>query len=129
MATDSRAGWTDDLTEVVRREQLLLHPGHRAIPAVVSELLHPQVVEFGASGRVWDRAQLLAALADDPSVSAAASQFVPIRLADDVVLLTYRVGGARGSLRSSIWTRVPDRGWVLRFHQGTPIPGADPDGG
>ena len=112
----------EDLDEVVRREQALLDPALRAEGARVEELLHPDFVEHGASGRTWDRASMVAALGEDPAVSGAAEDFRAQALAEDVVLLTYRVTGPHGSLRSSIWVRDPaaaDPGWRVRFHQGT----------
>lgn len=111
----------EDLAEVVRREQALLDPALRAEGARVEELLHPDFVEHGASGRVWDRASMVAALAEDPAVAGPAGDFVATALADDVVLLTYRVGGPRGSLRSSVWVRDDGAGWRVRFHQGTRV--------
>ena len=109
----------DDLADVVRREQQLLDPEVRASPACAGALLHPDYVEYGASGRVWDRATILEALAEDPEASGEATDFEAARLADGVVLLTYRITGSTGSLRSSVWVREPDHGWRVRFHQGT----------
>ncbi|MCW2810994.1 MAG: putative RNase [Friedmanniella sp.] len=113
---------TDDLEQVVRLEQALLDPGVRSQPAVVEALLHPDYREFGASGRVWDRDAIVAALAQDPGVSGEAVGFTPVRLGDDVVLLTYEVLGEAGSLRSSVWVRGAGPGWRVRFHQGTRTP-------
>jgi hypothetical protein len=107
------------LREVVRREQQLLDPASRADGDLVARLLHPDFVEYGASGRIWERQTSLAALAADPGVSGPASGFEAVRLADDVVLVTYRISGERASLRSSVWVRDPRAGWRLRFHQGT----------
>jgi len=109
----------EDLAEVVRREQLLLDPGVRAAADRVQELLHPDFVEHGASGRVWNRAAVTAAPGADPEVSGEATGFSPVALAQDVVLLTYRIEGPAGSLRSSVWVHDPAAGWRLRFHQGT----------
>ncbi|SHH63582.1 hypothetical protein SAMN05443575_4231 [Jatrophihabitans endophyticus] len=109
----------ESLAEVVRREQQLLDPARRASPDRVRELLHPDFVEYGASGRVWDRAAIVTALSAAPDASGEATGFRPVLLGDGVVLLTYRVLGATGSLRSSIWVDDPPRGWRLRFHQGT----------
>lgn len=109
----------DDLAEVVRLERELLDPDVRSSSAQTQELLHRDFVEYGASGRVvWNRAAMTAALADDPGVSGPGVDFVPVRLADDVVLLTYRIVGDAGSLRSSVWVRESSR-WQVRFHQGT----------
>jgi ribonuclease HI len=107
-----------DLAEVVRRERLLLDPAVRRAPDRVHELLHAEFVEHGASGRVWDRAAVAEALAASAEVSGEATDFVPVALSRDVVLLTYRILGPSGSLRSSVWVRDAGQ-WRLRFHQGT----------
>jgi hypothetical protein len=107
-----------DLEQVVARELRLLDPDVRADVDAVTELLHPDFAEYGASGRVWDRDSIVAALAEDPGVSGTAEDLRAARLADDVVLVTYRVDGERRSLRSSVWVRDDD-GWRVRFHQGT----------
>lgn len=108
-----------DLDEVVARELRLLDPAVRSDAAAAGELLHPEFEEYGASGRVWDRDAIVAALTDDPGVSGVAHELRPVRLATDVVLLTYRIEGEAGSLRSSVWVRGEDREWRVRFHQGT----------
>jgi ribonuclease HI len=114
--------WRDEaLAEVVRRELQLLGPECRARSAAVLALLHPEFLEFGASGRRWDAASTTESLALETStLTPRASDLVPVRLAGDVVLLTYTLHQPdRVSLRSSIWLRHPEQGWVLRFHQGT----------
>lgn len=116
---DGRVLEDADLLEVIRREKLLLDPALRASAEDVTALLHPDFVEFGASGRVWDRASIVSALAEDPTVSGESTDFRTAPLADNVVLLTYRVTGEPGSLRSSVWVRDANAGWRLRFHQGT----------
>lgn len=108
-----------DLEQVVARELRLLDPEVRADVPAVTALLHPDFEEYGASGRVWDRASIVAALSGDPGVSGTADDVRATRLADEVVLVTYRVAGERTTLRSSVW--VLDGGeWRIRFHQGTP---------
>lgn len=116
---------TDDDAEtaaVVELERLLLQPDVRADRRQIEVLLHQDFQEIGASGRVWDRETIADALVGDPVVPGAAEAFAPARLAEDVVLLTYRVGGEVGSLRSSLWVRDSASGWQLRFHQGTRLP-------
>lgn len=108
-----------DLTETIRREKQLLDPALRASSDDVTAMLHPHFVEFGASGRVWNRDTIVAALGDDPAVTGDGIDFEVVPLADGVVLLTYRIIGEHGSLRSSVWVHEPGRGWLLRFHQGT----------
>lgn len=91
----------------------------RASSEDAADLLHPNFVEFGASGRTWDRETILSSMRNNPAVSGDAADFCPEELAHDVVLLTYRIVGEQVSLRSSVWVREPGQGWRIRFHQGT----------
>jgi hypothetical protein len=112
----------DDLCRVVERELALLDPRVRRDPAQVRALLHPDFVEYGASGRVWDRTSVVEATGGgtDP---IEARDLEPRRVGEDVVLLTYRsVAAGREALRSSTWIRDAAAGWLLLFHQGTPVP-------
>ncbi|MGV8977842.1 MAG: DUF4440 domain-containing protein [Cellulomonas sp.] len=121
MGGSQNMGTDADRSDVVGRELLLLDPAVRSDSDRLRELLHPDFVEFGSSGRRWDVEAVVEALAADPSSpSQAPTELTPVSVATDVVLLTYRIEGARGSLRSSVWVR--DAGsWRLRFHQGTPL--------
>ena len=117
-------GATDDVDEVVRRERLLLDPAVRASAEQVLALLHPDFVEFGASGQRWDGPGVAAALvAETPAADEPAAQLSDVaadRLAADVILLIYTVHRRGGtSRRSSVWLSDSERGWLLRFHQGT----------
>jgi hypothetical protein len=116
---------TDDEAEtaaVVERERLLLRPDVRADRHQVEVMLHQDFQEFGASGRVCDRETIVDALVADPAAPGTAEAITPVRLAEDVVLLTYHVRGGPGSLRSSLWVRDGAADWQLRFHQGTRMP-------
>ncbi len=120
----------DDGAEVIRRELQLLDPAVRRDPEAAGRLLHPDFLELGRSGRVWDRDAILRHLASDPGPSGTApdtlADALTAPLSDDVVLLTYR--SADGTLRSSVWVRDPAAGWVVRFHQGTPAGGGSTGG-
>ena len=111
------------VSEVVALELALLTPQVRADPGSVIGLLHEDFVEFGASGRTWDRAGIAAALAANAGGGTATVQDLrPVRLADDVILLTYRaVRPDRVTMRSSLWVQAAGR-WRLLFHQGTACP-------
>jgi ribonuclease HI len=109
-----------DLNAVVERELALLDPAVRRDPTRVRALLHPDFVEFGSSGRVWDRGSITTATGGS-AVPTRASDLEPRRIGPDAVLLTYRSSAAGGqALRSSTWVRDPEAGWLLLFHQGTP---------
>jgi hypothetical protein len=115
-------GTGDDLAEVIRLERSLLDPVIRRDPVQVLRLLHEDFLEFGASGRMWNRHQIAAALAEDPEVAGQPVDVEGDELADGVVLVTYRLEGPSPSLRSSIWLRGPSVQWTLRLHQGTKVP-------
>lgn len=105
-------------------ERELLEAAARASPARVAELLDEGFVEFGSSGRVWDRAGIIAGLAAEGGGVARRAEDMRVRmLAPDVALVTYRAvreteGAAFRTLRSSVWVRR-DGAWRMAFHQGT----------
>jgi hypothetical protein len=105
--------------EVVALELRLLEPEVRADRREVERLLHPEFREIGASGRLWDRESMVAALAEDPGTGATASEMEARVVGEGVVLVTYVAeSAARRSRRSSVWVRGAD-GWRVLFHQGT----------
>jgi hypothetical protein len=116
-----------DLRLAIDGELRLLRAETRQHPATVDALLDPEFFEFGASGRRWDRAAIVATLPQEtaePGRAASAHDMAAIRLAPGVVLVTYiSADGGRLCRRSSIW-RETSAGWRVLFHQGTPIPPA-----
>jgi ribonuclease HI len=107
------------LEEVVALELRLLDPAVREDREEVERLLHPEFREIGASGRLWNRDEMVAALAEDPGTGATASEIEARVVGEGVVLLTYVAESAAGrSLRSSLWVRGEDS-WRVLFHQGT----------
>lgn len=109
--------------ELLALELALARRDHAALPGGVGAILDESFIEFGASGRQWDRDTALEVLRSSPQAEAVVESFAAVALADDVVLVTYQVrteGSGRASLRSSVWVRRPGR-WKLRFHQGTAV--------
>jgi hypothetical protein len=111
-------------SEIRILEERLLQANTRSARGQVDELLAADFVEFGSSGRVFDKAAAMEYLAADSEAHFSMLQFRIKRLAPDVVLATYmavtHLPGApsRHSLRSSIWVRE-NYIWQLAFHQGT----------
>jgi hypothetical protein len=109
-----------ELLQSLERELLSLSV-HRSDR--VGQLLAEDFVEFGSSGRVFRRADILAALRDETPVTITASDFLLHPLGPDAALLTYRTvrhgEPPFHALRSSIWRRDGDA-WRMVFHQGTP---------
>ncbi|MEU9291648.1 nuclear transport factor 2 family protein [Streptomyces sp. NPDC048275] len=106
----------------IEAELRLLDPEVRRSPELVGELLHPDFYEFGASGRIWDRASIIATLAAETGPRArphTTSHMRGVRLATDLVHLTFDTDhNGRRAHRSSLW-RLTEQGWQLYFHQGT----------
>lgn len=110
--------------EAVAAELRLLEPAVRASPTLVTELLHPDFHEFGASGRRWDRVSVLSVTSYGTGARTAVREMSGTLLAPGVVHLTYVSDtGGRRARRSSVW-RLTEAGWRLYFHQGTPSDGA-----
>jgi hypothetical protein len=94
--------------------------------ARLSELLHESFVEFGRSGRRYNKADILDQLPQETAPQAMWSQdFEVVALANGGALLTYRSALIdengdlfRHSLRASLW-QLTEHGWQMRFHQGT----------
>lgn len=121
----------EDLSEELRALELrLLEPGVRASAEALEGLLAEDFREFGASGRSFDRAGIVASLAADSSGAAEERYqldgFDARATGEGHALATYRLrvlgpGGSelRTSRRSSLW-RQEAAGWRMVFHQGTP---------
>ncbi len=103
-------------------EERLLLPEVRASPEALADLLADDFLEFGSSGRVYEKQQVIAALQEEIPQKVWVRDFQVRLLAPGVVLATFRsvgAAGSRSSLRSSIWM-LEDGRWRLKFHQGTP---------
>jgi hypothetical protein len=109
-----------DVATVVQCELALLLPEVRRDSERIQALLHPDFVEYGSSGRVWDRGSITTVSADPDQITAA--DLVARKIGPDAVLLTYRSTRAgREALRSSTWIRDDGDTWLLLFHQGIPV--------
>ncbi|MFE5616914.1 DUF4440 domain-containing protein [Streptomyces sp. NPDC056470] len=111
-----------------------MDPEVRTSRAEARQLLDPEFVEVGASGRRWSYEEMLAELPAMTGNSAQGPRYEPsgmtgVVLAPGVVHLTYEteVEGRRAR-RSSLWRRSSDAGagWRMYYHQATPVP---PQGG
>jgi len=107
-------------------EERLLHPEVRSSGDELCRLLADDFVEFGSSGAIYNKQQIIVSLAREQIMERFTADFSVRVLADDVVLLTYRsikrdpaTTEEWHSLRSSIW-KLNDALWQMIFHQGTP---------
>ena len=109
-------------------EMELMQPDVRHNRARVEQLLDPEFVEIGASGKVWSRPQILDLLASEPYPEPPQLTDFQLRIltphnAPQLALVTHRtLSSQRGAaLRSSLW-RCDGMQWRCVFHQGTVEP-------
>lgn len=115
-----------DAGELQRLEEGLWRPETRFDEQWMRRVLHPEFLEIGRSGRVYDLAATLAAPAEPFETDLPLPGFTAVEVTAGVVLVNYvsrvRRAGAEGlrARRGSLWLR-DESGWRLRFHQGTPV--------
>ncbi|MNP24001.1 hypothetical protein D3C76_1167340 [compost metagenome] len=109
-----------DLSQtLLQLEQRLLSQATRADSEEISRLLADDFVEFGASGNIWSKADVVEQFPQEIFTQRIISEFAVKRLSVHSFLVTYQCHTAAiNSLRSSIWRRQ-DEQWQMVFHQGT----------
>ncbi|MEU6242187.1 DUF4440 domain-containing protein [Streptomyces sp. NPDC047024] len=120
---------TDAIREAIAGELRLMDPDVRALPSLSGQLLDPEFVEVGSSGRRWTYEEMVAEMpgmdcATDSGPRYEPSNFTGVLLAPGLVHLTYEttLNGGR-SRRSSLWRRQSaDSAWRMYYHQATPVP-------
>jgi hypothetical protein len=114
----------DDLAAHLRSlEEELLQPDTRSDPKLVASYLADDFREFGSSGRIFTKPEILPALAAESPRPLTLTDFACTELAPGVALVTYcsratSDTGSREALRSSVWVLRSGR-WQVLFHQGT----------
>jgi hypothetical protein len=113
-----------DYQAVIELEKCLLDPKHRKNLAFINATLDEQFLEYGSSGRIYNKKIIIDFLMQEDAQSVDAFDFESVQLAPDVIQLRFKTrrkaedGLWSSSLRSSIWKKS-DGGWRLIFHQGT----------
>lgn len=114
----------EDRERLRQLEEELWREETRFDAAYMERVLADDLIEFGRSGRVYQRSDGLA-VSRQPIQAVIPLPELTIRpLSANIALVTYNShvtydGVVQKAHRSSIWSRTSD-GWVLRFHQGTP---------
>jgi len=114
-----------DIAHVLDLERSLQTPAVRADACRLAELLAPDFVEIGASGRRWGRAAILELLQGESGSDGADRIDVhelEARVLGDAVVQVFWVSdrGGRRARRMSLWQHV-DGAWRTTYHQGTPL--------
>ncbi|MDB6121443.1 MAG: hypothetical protein JWQ71_436 [Pedosphaera sp.] len=113
-----------DRAELERLEEELWREETRFDRKRMSEIIAPDFLEYGRSGRIYRREDSLAISRQPIDAVLPLPDFEARLLHQEVAQITYNSavtydGVVQRARRSSIWSRIPG-GWVLRFHQGTP---------
>jgi hypothetical protein len=115
----------DAVAETLRElEASLLTNAVRKDAARVQELLAEEFCEFGSSGAVYSKAEIVESLQTGDDVRLTMKEFVCRSVHEGVALVTYRSeremesGEVIAALRSSLWVWRAGR-WQMVFHQGT----------
>ena len=124
MSDGTRPLAPEALAAQLRRLEEELHTACARTSARCSQLLADEFIEFGSSGRIYGKADVIAAWQDEAPAGISVEEFRIEPLAPGVVLVAYRAL-RRGrppvlSLRSSIWRQQGDQ-WRMLFHQGTSV--------
>lgn len=104
-------------------EQRLAQVGRKLSADEASALMAEDFVEFGSSGKVWSRAEIIAAISEWQPMERIIEDFRVRELSTSVCLVSYKssASGRSGyALRSSIW-RNEGGTWRIVFHQGTVV--------
>ena len=106
-------------------EEQLLQRDVRTSASRLDVLLADEFIEFGSSGRIFDKQDLIESLRAESPTHRSLTEFTARILAPGVVLATYRAvrhGPSNEapvrSLRSSVW-KLTHGQWRMVFHQGT----------
>ncbi len=126
MGAGGQGFWSSRRLNAAERDKLLLELEHRLArigkritAAEAGALLADDFLEFGASGKVWTKSDIVAAMAIWQPISATIEEFKVREIAPAHCLVTYRFKTAeRSTLRSSLW-RNSSGVWQMIFHQGT----------
>lgn len=112
----------DTVDTLVGLEDGLWRTATRFDPDHMDHVLADDFLEFGRSGRVYDRRAVIDVPAVELDVWLHGLRVHAVTA--DVALLTYvseaRFDTLERANRSSLWVREGGR-WRLRFHQGTPL--------
>lgn len=109
-------------------EEQLLNQEMRRLPEQLELLISDDFMEFGSSGRIYNKMEVIDAMLTESPRLISTVDFNVTELSQEIVLVTYcaavsdiSTATTTYSRRSSIW-KNKDGNWKIVFHQGTPFP-------
>lgn len=108
------------MNEIIYELELsLLTPTVRQSKNKLNYLLADNFLEFGSSGKIYNKEDQLNSLPFEEQKNFIVEDFNTVELAPKVILATYKVTiNTQKSLRSSLW-KFDGKNWQVVFHQGT----------
>ncbi|TDF41535.1 DUF4440 domain-containing protein [Alteromonadaceae bacterium M269] len=108
-----------DFDEIMALEIELSQPTARKNLQRLSELIADDFEEFGSSGRVFNKDDIISELQTEDNVTYEIKDFRFTALSASCVLVKYvSIFEGKSALRSSIWIKRAEQ-WVVIHHQGT----------
>lgn len=108
-------------------EKQLFRSEERKEAGVIENLIGEEFVEFGESGRKYNKEDTVKAVIEPSGLKINIENYNLLELSDKAVLATYTAvktspdeKGSSRSFRSSVW-KLNDGKWQIVFHQGTKI--------
>ena len=117
---DSRSLELNTLSKTIEQLELsLLEQVARQSSGHLDAIIHDDFIEFGKSGRIFNKQEIIDYLSSEEIKKFTVSDFQIKLLSKDVVLATYKTAEEGMTvLRSSVWKYKNDN-WRMVFHQGT----------
>jgi hypothetical protein len=116
----------NELKEIIYNlEASLLTQEVRSSFEKLNKLMTDDFIEYGSSGLIYNKKDILERLPNKPSPSYSLSNFELIIISESVVQTRFKTrrinldGSELSSLHSSLW-RKSNSDWQMFFHQGTP---------
>ncbi len=117
----------ENVLSTIKALEIELHQfSSRKNVSLVNSLIHESFMEFGRSGRIYCKSDIIESLRlEKDDILIWSQDFTLQNMVANMVLLTYKSAHVmecgklhRFSLRSSLWLKVKDK-WMINFHQGT----------
>jgi hypothetical protein len=117
----------NELEKIIYELELsLLQQEVRMSVEKLNALIAFDFVEYGNSGQIYDKKDILERLPMGPAITYHLDDFQCIQLADNIIQTRFKTvrinvdNTTTTSLRTSLWRKNNDD-WQMIFHQGTPI--------
>jgi len=117
----------NELKEIIYKlETDLLKPEVRSSVDLLNTLIADDFIEYGSSGLIYDKKNILERLPKGLSPTYNLYDFECINLSEDIIQTRFKTDRINldntktTSLRTSLWRNSNDN-WQIFFHQGTPV--------